>query len=571
MGANIMYQGLSYKQKKTFFKMLTFFTTASLASMLVHCKHRSRSESSLDSFERNYEDTFFVNSDIVRASDACRAQLINMASNSLADGLLVNGALTGLGTDAPTGKKLTTDGAYTQALRIYSLFDWEMHNRLVQPKQSLCLPQKIHLSYASSAKDETSSFRRPFPEQVKKARQSFENLSKDAWAFDIAEVDGFTGPSLWPRTPQSPSNYQKALRNGYQARLNQVTNYTSNGTDLKTKLKAFAMAYSPLGLTFDASFPSADPAKGKTFLEVYLPPLSELRTPSTDEADTWYLERGVKRRELPKPYDIGIAKLTHIAYLQSPGFNGQPAIKLQILKDYGVPNVVKTHVVFGKVAEDGPEKGILPLDYRGNETAFIISFYPNLAESTNDSATTKFLKKEVNKVINAFRVDARIHQLAVDLERKPNGDPIEKGPDSVMLRPRFSLRGSDISFRLFIDTEKGLEVKALQSLGFTCEKGPSSETCFRDFGSYADASTFFGEGPKGIIGEMKAAVSKRFQGMINLLIRYNAKVLINWNIEGIEEAINQQFLEITRDITENQLEMRSRIQERLERLIFDAG
>ena len=512
-----------------------------------------------------------MGSDIVRAQDACRAQLINMASNSLTDGLLVNGALTGLGTDAPTGKKLKTDGAYTQALRIYSLFDWEMHDRLVQSKQSLCLPQKIHLAYASSAKDETSSFRRPFPEQVKKARQSFENLSKDAWAFDLVEVDGFTAPSLWPREPKSPINYQKALRNGYQARLNQVNNYSSQGTDLKTKLKAIAMAYSPLGLTFDASFPSPNPSKGKIFLEVYLPPISELKTPSTDEADSWYLERGVKRRELPKPYDIGIAKLTHIAYLQSPGLKGQPAMKVQLLKDYESPNIVKTHVVFGKVAEDGPEKGILPLDYRDNETAFVISFYPNLAESPNDSATNKFLKKEVNKLINTFRVEARIHQLAVDFERKPNGDPIEKGPDSVMLRPRFSLRGSDISFRLFIDTEKGLEVKALQSLGFTCEKGPSSETCFRDFGSYVDASAFFGEGPKAIVGEMKAAVSKRFQSMVNLLIRYNAKVLINWHIEGIEEAINQQFLEITRDITENQLEMRSRIQERLERMIFDAG
>ena len=542
-----------------------------LALATSYCKHRSTSESSLDAFERNFEDTFFINSDVVRASDACRAQLINMASNSLADGLLLNGALTGLGTDTPTGKKLATDGAYTQALRVYSIFDWEMRDRLAQPKQSQCLPEKVHVAYTSSAKDATSSLRRPFPTQVKKARDSFSSLTKDSWSFDIAEVDGFTPPSLWPRMPQGSSDYQRILRNGYQARLTQIDNFTSRGTDLKTKLKAIAMAYSPLGVTFDAWFPPSEPSKGKTFLEVYLPPFAELKTPSSDEADSWYIEKGIQRRELPKPYDIGIAKLTHISYLQSAEEKGQPIIKFKLLKDFGSPHIVRTHVVFGKVAEDGPEKGILPLDYRDKDTAFVIGFYPNLAENPSDSSTTKFLKKEVNKLINAFRIDARIHQLAVDFERKPNGDPVEKGPDSVMLRPRFSMRGSDISFRLFVDTEKGLEVKALQILGFTCEKGPRSDTCYRDFGSYKDASDFFGEGPKGIIGEMKAAVSKRFQSLLNLLIRYNAKVLINWNIEGIEEAINQQFLAITQDITENQLEVRSRIQERLERLIFEAN
>jgi hypothetical protein len=532
------------------------------------CKHRSGQSSLSSAFDENFQDSFFLNKTLIDAPDKCRAQLVNIASNSLADGLLVNGAMTGLGTDVPVGKKLLTDGAYRQALRIYSIFDWEITNRLAVVDAPLCLPKKVYLGFGAIRKTAQSALNHPYPDFVSKAKKGFSALSKDAWTFDIAEMEAHQDPGLWPRSPGGPASYQEALKEGFIAKLNHIEIATSKTTELKSKLKAMGLAYTPLGISFDATFPPENPAAGRTFLEAYLPPLAEIRTPDKEQAETWYLEKGIARRALPKPYDIGIARLTHIAYLNNLKENTQPVIKLQIFKDFAKPDLIKTHLVFGKISPDGPEKGVLPLDYRDQQTAMVVSLYPNLAEYPNDSATYRFLKQEINKVINAFRVDARIHQLALDLVRSPGSDPTGNRPDSVMLQPRFRIRDSDISFRLYIDSEKGTETSALEMIGFTCNKDAGIGTCYHDFGGYSEVEEFFGEGPKGILGSLKASVSRRYDQIVRLLTKYNAKVLINWQIAAIEEAIDQQFLEIFRAMTEDQFEAKSRIQSRIESVLF---
>lgn len=532
------------------------------------CKTRSKGSSGLEAFGENYVETFFVNDEIARGPSECRSQLVNMASTSLADGLLLNGAITGLGTGVLTGKKLKTESTYFQALRVYSIFDWEMHQRLTKPGQAICLPRSLHASFGPLAKGTAENLPKAFPDFVSKARKSIQALTNEGPSFDVTEVDAYQPPQLWPRLPGGSETHRKALEEGYLAKLRHIASFTTKGTELKPKLKAMGLTLTPLGAAFDATFPPSDLGKGQTFLEAYLPPLYTLTTPDIEDAETWYLERGIARRQLPQPYDIGIARLTHIAYLDKAPDNILPAIKVQLYKDYGNPDAVRTHVVFGKVAPDGSEKGILPLDFRSPETALVLSFYPNLAPRANDSATYRYLKKEINSLINPLRVEARVHQLAVDFVRQPHGDPIGKSPDSVLLKPRFSLRGSDISFRIFIDTEKGTSAKALQALGFSCSKNAGRDSCYRDFGGYRDVGAFFEEGPQGILANLNNSVSRRFEHVVNLLLKYNAKILINWQMDAIEEAIDQQFFAIFREVVESQITTKSRIQNRIERLMF---
>lgn len=546
---------------------IVLLAAAGLSTGITACRHRAP-DSLLASFDEQYVPVFYMNERLARGQDECINNLANATSEALADGLLMNGSLTGLGTNTPVGPKMATDAAYFQLLRIFSIFDWRFADAL-RSGSVRCLPDRVGLGYGIMPKSYASGLPQPYQDHFEKLRSALQSLTRDAPAFAVVKAEALYPPERWPKIPAGDAAFRNALSTGGMANLEYIRQDAARTDNLKARLKGMAGAFVPLSISYNSVFPSRL-TDGKTYMEAYLPPFYELAIGNFDQPGTWQLTRGMKKTELPRQVDISIAKLTHIGYLQDLPPGDEPVIKAQIYKEYQSPDKLVVRAVFGKVDSSGPEPGYFPLEYRDFRSALYVSFYPNFEIKPNDSSVERLAKKEFNELVNVIRVDARIHQLTVELSRKPNQNPLKDGIDALLLSPHFSMKDSDISFRVYLDATSSRGRSALETTGFTCAPGSGdTAACYRDFGAFEELNQYFANESSGLASHSEhSGWAGRFKQGLNALTRRSTRFLINWKMEEIERAIDAQFVELFSMVADKQSEARRKINERLERELF---
>ncbi len=546
----------------------TFLSTVLIALCLlptVGCKRSSKASKTSSALDGT-ADLITVNSATADAADACRNSLINLWTNAVSDGLLANGALTGLGTDYPTGKKLTTDSAYFQLLRIYSVIDWELPAAIKLAQKDGCLPENVSLGIGTF----TDSYAKTKPEvfaDETRALRKLESLLPIAVRIPtIIRTDDFEDPRSWPQPSTLSESMRQAQFAGTAAKLRYGREIGAQRDDIKEKLRAMLTTLTPVALSTSGTFPPSGSGEGKLYAELYMPPFHEFKSDQINDVGTWQLKQGISMTPLPKEVDVNVARITHIGYLDPQEPPKEPLIKFQIFKDFKNPDEVSMRVVFGMLDPDGDDKGRLPLRVNNYRSAFLVSFYPNLAFDSEDGSIKKFLKTQVNNVANQFRIDARIHQLTLRLKRESGKDPVRNGVDSILLHPHFSLRDSDLSFRLNQTADSNAEARNLSRVSFTCTPTgiQQKHNCHRDFGAYAELESFLLEGPT----RFSTRIGRRIMKTLNQLVAYNSRFLINLNMDAIEAAIDLQFATIVSEFIAEQDKHRSEIKKRLEEALF---
>ncbi len=534
---------------------------------LFGCKHSRQRSQLKEQYGAAALDALVLTDDLVNAPKNCRIDLINLTLDSVSEGLLRNGALTGLGTDNPVGKKMKTDGAYYQGLRIASIFDWEFSQRITA-KEPACLPEHVGFQLGTFPLAYNERLGRPFPDDVRKIKAAALKVNKSLGQFDVLSVNAREQIQAWPKASSYPPEHQAALLSGVKTKLAFANDSSIQNRDELLKMKGFLASSSPLTVGYQAQFQRGGQ---KTYLEAHLPPFFQVEDSNLDDLSRWTLVRGIKKRKLSKPVQISVATLTHIGYIPEQDPESQPIIKVQMFKDLGKPDEIKTRIIFGRLSDKPTENGTLPIDYRNYKDSFYISFYPNVEIKPDDNSTIKSLKQQFNDVAGQIRVDARIHQLTLNLRRNPL--PNTNSPKDLMLAPKFSLKDSDISFRLHRSTADEGERKSLRGVGFVCQEqaGQSEQDCYIDFGAYTDLRDFVLKGDQGVAdGRLSTRIANAFKSVLNSVTRYNVKFIVDWNLPEIEAAVDKEFESIFNDLVDEQVKLRDKIQARVEQRLFDA-
>ncbi|MCX6107476.1 MAG: hypothetical protein NTY08_16750 [Proteobacteria bacterium] len=536
-----------------------------LCAPMISCKKGTRS-SKLGSALENTSDLITLNGGVVDAPAECRNTLINVLSNSIADGLLANGALTGLGTDYPTGKKLATDSAYFQLLRIASVVDWELKQAVEEALSQGCMPQDISVGSGTFDKNYAAGLPERFQSAAAALRRAESLLPISMNLPTIVQIDNMEKPQAWPSQSTLSPAHRQAQISGTSTKLRYSREMISQNQDIKEKLRAMLAALTPVASTLTATIPPIGSGDPKIYAEFYLPPLSEFSAKDINDVNTWQLSRGIKTMALPREVDVNVARITHIGYLESADDAREPLIKLQLFKDFKKPDELQVRIIFGELDPNGADQGTLPLNFTNYKNAFFVSFYPNLVIDPDDSKILRSLKTDINTVANQFRIEARIHQITLKLIRESKKDPTKQGIDSVLLKPRFALKESDLSFRLHQVSGSPEESATLTRVGFICEPATSDskQSCYRDFGAFTDLHTYLVEGS----GKLTTKLARRTMSVINLLVKHNSRFLINWNMEAIEKAMDTEFAAIVSDFLERQDERRRDIRSRLEQTFY---
>lgn len=539
-----------------------------LLALTLSCKHEIGRETSLVSgAEATSIDATILHSELVEASSDCRNPLTNLFVSSFTDGLLRNGAIADGGVNNPVGKKMTTDSLYFQVVRIVSIFDYELAEGIKDPKLTPCLPKHLGVHLGTFSKTYVNSLSSSFPGDIKKLKEAAQIIKSDIGEFQVVSFDAKENIKFWPGASALPARFLAALQQGVREKMQTAARSRNQNNDLQEKVRGMASSYAPLYVSLNTNY---NRAQTQTYVEAYMPPLYELKDANADDLTRWKLTKGLARHVLPRPADISIAKLTHIGYLQDPDPRDTMIIKTQLFKDLKDPNRIRTRIIFGKWAENGPEKGALNIDYRDYRTALYVGFHPYLAIKPGDNLIVRKAKEQINASTSQYKIDARIHRLALDLVRTP---PTTKSKASDLIyRPKFSLKDSDISFRLHQAVGEGIDLKILKKLGFNCDTVLDGKTdCFRDFGVYTELTEFFlqGENSKPQEKNLLTRIGGAFRTAMNRVIALNVKFVIDGNIRVIEDAIDNQFEQIFMDIVDQQNDLHKKINDRIESKLFD--
>lgn len=546
--------------------MKTKVILATLLASLLGCKDSSEStgESNLAASvrEKGGVNTVLIHQNLVDAPRECLYNLANVYSDAIADGLAVNGARMDLGFNAPVGKKMDTEGFYFQLVRIFSYFDWEMGRQLRLEVGDKCLPENVTFGVATLPSTYASRLPKPFGEDLDKFEKAFGILAPDWDTPKFGQLPAGRFPFEWPGGAAMPSDFTEAVRTSLLGKLEYVRQTMAAPGNTTEKLQAILKGSEPAAAFMDAHFPPGNPSASELKVTAFLPPFQELKTPNEDDVNSWTLAPGLSRHDLPRQVDISVAKLTQIGYLTDPEPSRTPVIRVELEKKFSEPDIVRTKVRFGQLSSGTGD--ILALDVRDPRNALYIGFYPNLAIKPTDNAVVRKAKEEFNTVANRYKVDARIHQLNLTLQRPSRNSVAAYDQNDEPLRPYFSFKDSDISFRIHRYTGDGFEQTALKAVGFTCEAQAEAKEkhCFADFGAYTDLANFVdGEEtqPSRGLGTL-AGLGKR---ALNAALRLNTKIVVDYNIRAIEDALDQQFVQIIEDAMDEQDAVKAKVQKRL--------
>lgn len=546
--------------------------TILLAIFLTTVCVESRAGDDSSFYKDQYIDTAFINEALVGVDDECFYNLFNIYSEALADGLVVNAARSGLSTNTPAGTSLETDGLYYQLLRIFSYFDMELGRQLHIEMDGKCLPQDVSIGAGVLSREYLEDFEKPYSKQVNKIRRAMDIAAPGEGQFDLIQLNSDHFPHEFDTGTMFTDEFQADLLDGIYEKQLYIEQQCSQNDDLEQKLKGLLASYYPLSGMVTAHFPPVEKSQSQLRMEVYLPPFRELDVPDFDRAETWTLRQGVSKTELPVPVDISIAKLTHVGYLYDFHYDRSPIIKLELYKDFAKPHLVKTRVLFGEIDEEREEEGMLPVRFDDYRNTLYVSFYPHIADKPEDNFTVKNLKKIFNEVAGGYKMDARIHQLTLYLEREPGQSYSAIDATDPFLKPRFSFKDSDISFRLTREASDAAEVTRLGNVGFVCEEKTEQNTtrCWQDFGAF-----------DGVVSYLTAEIDAEnqrdwwktlggiFKRLVNVFTRVNTKFIIDQNIRTIEDAIDVQFVEIFSDLMDELDADRAEIRDKIDSQFFN--
>lgn len=523
-------------------------------------------------YKDTYFDTAFVHEDLVDISGPCFYNLFNMYSEAIADGVVINAARSGLGTDTPGGENLKTDGFYYQLLRIYSYFDMEIGRQLHKEMEGKCLPENVSIGAGVLSREYIDDFQKPYAENVSKIKRAMDILSPGEGQFDLVQLDRDEFPYQFETGTQFTDEFRRDLLDGILEKQLYVEETCSQNDNIQEKLKGLISSYNPLAGILSARFPQDDKSESQLSLEVYLPPFRELDIPDVDRPETWRMTNGLSKTELPKRVDISVAKLTHVGYLYEPDYYRKPVIKLELSKDYNKPHLVKTRLLFGEIDEDVVEDGLIPVRFDDYRNTLYVSFYPNVLIEPGDNFLVKNAKKMFNKAANGYQIEARIHQLTLFLEREPGLEFEELDKKDPYLKPRFSFKDSDISFRASREAMTQREARRLRLVGFVCEEKNESFGfhCHQDFGAFDGVVNYLSEeADNETQRRWWTSPSGIWKRTLNAVTRVSTKIVIDQNIRAIEDAIDLELVEVFAVLMENMDEDREKIRERLSRQFFE--
>ncbi len=517
------------------------------------CKNNKRGSSLADINANPFRDALFIATDFLNAEKQCQQNLFNAYGEALANGWLLNTAYSGLQTNSPVDTSLKTDSLYFQSLRVFSIFDWNLTEWVKARSASNCLPDHMRLTWAPVTKDELSQFRDAFPEEAPRLRKVASLLGLPTAQLSLLQHNG--DPKAYGSISRGINLKQQYLRDG----INQIQD---DGRRLLALLQAYNPIYGQLFLELTKN--------EELGFEVLLPTLGEVDIKNIDQVKSWTYTPGLKKRPLPRQVDVNVAKLIDISYLnQNQTGDHLPAINIRVRKNLKDPHRVTTVISFGTF-QGFKQDGSINLDIQKREHALVIGFIPHLTVNADDSTVTRRIKDELNSAVGNMKVDARIHQLNLELERDPQRSPKTHGPDGVTLQPKFKLRESELSFRIYQTINSTAEGALLSAVGFNCPAKVIGTVCYQDFGAFTDLNDYLTNDSTGpLSGKWQTAVGSALKKALNTMVKYNAKFLINWNIESIESALDQQFAQIFTDLLDQQIETREKIRDRIERVLFE--
>ena len=496
--------------------------------------------------------------------------LFNLASRAVTYGLVVNSARTGLGTAPPVGPALASESFYYQALRVYSYFDWEFKRILRTNAEVWPLPRTLALvvgrfdeEFADARPEETF-------ERMADVRKVLDYLAPRLAPFELRRLEA--GDFAFEPTTDGVTLAETArdsLWRGTRAKLRTIERdgCGEGCADLEAKLEAMLYAFTPLCTVFGASFDRSSLERSVTHLTLYLPPLHMLRAEDVDQPDTWVLERGLKRLELRRPVQLATAEITQLQYLTEPNPSKTQAIKIDLRRDFTRADRVTTVASFGSLFSPTSED-LFGLDTSDHRDALHVLFRPRFDLDDSENPADRAFREAFNRIFSNFEVEARIHQLTLHMRRLASG--VQASWDDSVLRPRFSLEDSRISFRVHRFVETAVERLPLQAAGFSCEEiddWPRRFHCWRDFWTWDHLLEEFFTG--GTVGSGRLWLPAYFrERLVEQLVGSATRAVLDRSFASIEDAIDEQIAGVIEDALKRYTKARSVLVDRLHEGLF---
>ncbi len=487
-------------------------------------------------------------------------RLFNLISTSVAHGMVMSSADSGLGTANPIGPSIPGESLYYQALRGYSAFDWEFQRRLLGETTTWPLPTKTAILAGRFAKEFVDRFVNEELEEVALAGRVSRTLapSLEPFAFRLLEDTHY---EVAARGVQFSESIRDALRHGTKEKLAAIEAHACDaGGELEQKLEAMVSAFTPLCTVFGASFDEDQPTRSFTHFSMYLPALHTLHAEDLDEPGSWYLERGVPDLKLPAAVQISAARITHISYLRSPDERHEQAIKLEVKRNFSEPQQVTMRLSFGSLFDRASEE-LLGFDTHDQRDALHLSLRAHLPIEPDDGDRVRSAKESFNDALGGFEIKARIHQLTLHLRRDDEEQP---------LHPEFALDQSKISFRIEKYTESTAERLSLKAAGFTCDAntdGRSGHTCWREFWTWERLKRFLSGSSSEDSDSQGFFVAAR-ERLLGQVVGRATKLVLDHSIASIEESIDIEIGKVIADYLERYTTAREALAGRLHRSLF---
>jgi hypothetical protein len=236
------------------------------------------------------------------------------------------------------------------------------------------------------------------------------------------------------------------------------------------------------------------------------------------------------------------AEITHLRYLQEADPGRDQAIKIEMRRDFDGRDRVTTVMSFGTLF-NGPAEELFAFDASDHRDAFHVVFRPRFFPVEGESPADRGFKEAFNRVFGAFEIEARLHQLTLHYRRQATGSQ-----EDAVLRPRFSLQESRISFRVHRDAENAVERLPLLAAGFTCEpeKGTQRFHCTRDFWTWDHLLQEFFAGRALGGGRIRLPTYFR-ERLVEQLVGTATQAVVDRSIAAIEDAIDQEVSRLVDD------------------------
>lgn len=474
-------------------------------------------------------DTIFYDIERRGVGDSSVYNLTNLFTRSVASGLTANGARTGLGTAYAAGEPLSGDGLYYQGAGIYSFFDWEFQRLLHAdhgplPKSVVVIAGRFNEATVEAREDEEL-------EEVSKFRR--------VAALTVPELDPFTFRHLRAgdvvRNAEGSRDAQFAAElteSAWEASMNALATvsadaYEPDTAPVQDKLLAMLDAYAPLATVYHAGFDDDDRNHSYTRLKVYLPGFHTLVADDVDRPETWYLEKGLARMDLPTPIPISIAEITHVRYLEEANIHDDQVMSVELQRNFEDSDLVTMVAQFG-VMRPSDGSSLIAVDTSDYRNALHVGYRVHWEQEADDYFFTRAMKRQVNSWASGFQFEARVHELTLELSR-------EGGSPDGTLRPHFVRDASLISFRASRQEDNWMKRWGLRGMGFTCE---DSGYCWQDFDTW------------------------------NPMIGFATQSVLDVSISNIEGAIDSEIGRLAEEFLDRLMTAKNTLNERLHTGLF---